>query len=53
VGHELESCTKGIQEYETVFKGKKIFLVDTPGFDDTDHPDIELLEELVDWLQQK
>jgi hypothetical protein len=32
--------------------GKKIFLVDTPGFDDTYRSDTDILREIADWLAQ-
>src|SRR5258707_1287108 len=32
--------------------GTKLFLVDTPGFDDTYRSDTEVLRELADWLSQ-
>ena len=32
--------------------GKKIFLVNTPGFDDTYRSDTEILREIADWLAQ-
>lgn len=32
--------------------GSKVFLVDTPGFDDTYRSDTEVLRELADWLSQ-
>ena len=31
---------------------KKIFLIDTPGFDDTYRSDTEILREIADWLAQ-
>lgn len=32
--------------------GKKIFLIDTPGFDDTYRSDTDVLREVADWLNQ-
>jgi rubrerythrin len=32
--------------------GKKIFLIDTPGFDDTYRSDTDILREIADWLAQ-
>lgn len=32
--------------------GKKIFLIDTPGFDDTYRSDTEILRDIADWLAQ-
>jgi hypothetical protein len=32
--------------------GKKIFLVNTPGFDNTYRSDTDILREIADWLAQ-
>lgn len=32
--------------------GKRIFLIDTPGFDDTYQSDTDILREIADWLAQ-
>lgn len=32
--------------------GRKIFLIDTPGFDDTYRSDTDILREIADWLAQ-
>ncbi|PVG00610.1 P-loop containing nucleoside triphosphate hydrolase protein [Serendipita vermifera] len=53
VGHDLQSCTQQIKEFPTEYKGRKLVLVDTPGFDDTDVPDVVILKRIGDWLKKK
>jgi len=51
VGHSLKSCTKEVALYSFVHEsGVKVNLVDTPGFDDTNMSDLEVLRILASWL---
>ncbi|TFK18903.1 hypothetical protein FA15DRAFT_697853 [Coprinopsis marcescibilis] len=56
VGHELESCTRHIDWYTTIlpsescYAGRRLILVDTPGFDDTYADDTEILRRIGTWL---
>ncbi|KAH7128717.1 P-loop containing nucleoside triphosphate hydrolase protein [Dendryphion nanum] len=51
VGHSLNSCTEIIQVVPcTLRSGKKIYLVDTPGFDDIYRSDADILREIANWL---
>ncbi|CAK7209586.1 hypothetical protein SCUCBS95973_000490 [Sporothrix curviconia] len=53
IGHDLNSCTQGIDTYTFIYDGpprKRVFLVDTPGFDDSSRSDSEILRELAAWL---
>ncbi|TFK28454.1 hypothetical protein FA15DRAFT_665424 [Coprinopsis marcescibilis] len=56
VGHELESCTRHIDWYSTIlppkscYAGRRLILVDTPGFDDTYADDAEILRRIGVWL---
>ncbi|KAL1600254.1 hypothetical protein SLS59_005878 [Nothophoma quercina] len=54
VGHTLDSCMLCTQSVEiaacTIDDGTKIYLVDTPGFDDTTRSDTEILREVAAWL---
>ncbi|KAF2118942.1 P-loop containing nucleoside triphosphate hydrolase protein, partial [Lophiotrema nucula] len=51
IGHGLEPCTERVQAIPCEFEdGQRMWLVDTPGFDDTYRSDAELLEELATWL---
>ncbi|KAG0641243.1 P-loop containing nucleoside triphosphate hydrolase protein [Tuber brumale] len=49
VSDDLYSCTSKVQSYSFGFEGAKITLVDTPGFDDTNRSDTEILQEIADW----
>ena len=53
VGHDLQSCTALIRHVivpHPTDEGRRIILVDTPGFDDTFAPDVEILERISLWL---
>ncbi|KAI1401328.1 P-loop containing nucleoside triphosphate hydrolase protein [Hypoxylon fuscum] len=51
IGHDLQSCTQGIGVYQSsLFLDKNVYLVDTPGFDDTSRTDKEVLKEIATWL---
>jgi predicted GTPase len=50
IGHELSSCTQEISEFAVKLQSETMFLVDTPGFDDSDVPDI--LKAIGDWLKK-
>lgn len=55
VGDELISCTSKLEMYSFDSKDRsgrkvKVHLIDTPGFDDTNRPDVEILQEVVYWL---
>ena len=51
IGHRLESCTSNIEIYNcTLGDGTPVFLIDTPGFDDTYKTDVDVLRELANWL---
>ncbi|KAH8160679.1 hypothetical protein CIB48_g7566 [Xylaria polymorpha] len=46
----LYSCTDLIDVYDFMFNGRRIHLIDTPGFNDTNRSDIEILGVLASWL---
>jgi hypothetical protein len=58
VGHDLKSCTSSLQhafigldfEGRPELKGRRIVIVDTPGFDDTYTEDQEILRRIAVWL---
>ncbi|KAI4644074.1 uncharacterized protein J4E78_009657 [Alternaria triticimaculans] len=53
VGHGLDSCTVSVQVVPCTFEdGTKVYLVDTPGFDDTYRSDSEILREVALWLNK-
>ncbi|KAF2746413.1 hypothetical protein M011DRAFT_459199 [Sporormia fimetaria CBS 119925] len=51
IGHELQSCTAevGIHAFQDE-RGRKIYLVDTPGFDDTRLTDSDVLKQIAYFL---
>ncbi|KAL7892232.1 P-loop containing nucleoside triphosphate hydrolase protein [Trichoderma sp. TUCIM 5745] len=50
IGHGLQSCTSNVSIHAATINGQKCRLVDTPGFDDTNRPDAEILREVANWL---
>ncbi|PCH42116.1 nucleoside triphosphate hydrolase protein [Wolfiporia cocos MD-104 SS10] len=52
VGHGLASCTADMQIVEMEFAGQQITLVDTPGFDDTERPQADVLKQIATFLQR-
>ncbi|KAF1999071.1 kinase-like protein [Amniculicola lignicola CBS 123094] len=52
IGHELRSVTRSVEMHECMYDNKRLFLVDTPGFDDTDYSDTDVLRELAAWLAE-
>ncbi|KAH7925390.1 kinase-like protein [Leucogyrophana mollusca] len=54
VGHTLESCTQHVRAFSCLHpdgSGRNIVLVDTPGFDDTQRTDCDVLKEIAVWLE--
>jgi len=50
----LELCTtevRAVRLYNHPVHGDRLVLVDTPGFDDTNKSDLEILQIVSDWLQ--
>lgn len=52
IGHELQSCTLDIGIHPATIGDKKCYLIDTPGFDDTNRSDTEILRQVADWLSR-
>ncbi|KAH7123526.1 P-loop containing nucleoside triphosphate hydrolase protein [Dendryphion nanum] len=51
IGHTLEACTQFVQVVPCrLLDGQTIWLVDTPGFDDTYRTDTDILREIANWL---
>ena len=54
-GSCLESCTtevRAVRLFNHPLHGDRIVLVDTPGFDDTNKSDLEILQMVSNWLQK-
>jgi len=53
VSHSLDSCTQEVQAFECLdSQRRRIVLVDSPGFNDTNVSDIDVLQAIADWLKQ-
>ncbi|KAG6811109.1 hypothetical protein H0H92_008956 [Tricholoma furcatifolium] len=50
VGHDLQSETQYIHHYRLRDPNRRIFIVDTPGFDDTSTGDREILRRIAVWM---
>ncbi|KAJ8507570.1 hypothetical protein ONZ45_g10072 [Pleurotus djamor] len=52
VGHGLESCTQVISAYGCRHpdRNRNVVFVDTPGFDDTNRSDGDILKAIANWL---
>ena len=51
IGHDLDSCTSEVGVYPCeLLPGRTIYLIDTPGFDDSKRKDTEVLRELASYL---
>ncbi|KAL8847920.1 MAG: hypothetical protein Q9221_007051 [Calogaya cf. arnoldii] len=51
IGHELQSCTSEVQSYGFLHQtGRRVFLLDTPGFDDTSRSDTDVLKTIAENL---
>ena len=51
VGEGLESCTNAVQPGKPFdLDGRKVVLIDTPGFDDTLRSDIDILNAIATFL---
>ncbi|KLU90319.1 hypothetical protein MAPG_09283 [Magnaporthiopsis poae ATCC 64411] len=52
IGDTLRSETSEVEPYEAVIDGQKFYLVDTPGFNDTNLSDVEVLRKVAAWLNR-
>jgi len=51
VGMDLHSCTAEVQvANEFTIDGRRVVLIDTPGFDDTNVSDSDILEKIAAFL---
>ena len=54
-GSRLELCTTevhAVRLFNHPVHGDRLVLVETPGFDDTNKSDLEILEMVSDWLRK-
>ncbi|TEA13924.1 hypothetical protein C8034_v003990 [Colletotrichum sidae] len=53
VGHELNSCTSVVEVFPfELSPGQTVYLIDTPGFDDTERSDTDVLRAIAHWLNE-
>ncbi|KAF9352060.1 hypothetical protein BGX26_010039 [Mortierella sp. AD094] len=50
ISHNLESCTRDVENIECQIDGQSVVILDTPGFDDTNRSDTEILTDIADSL---
>ncbi|RYC60016.1 hypothetical protein CHU98_g6190 [Xylaria longipes] len=51
IGHELNACTSTVTVYPyELSPSRTVYLIDTPGFDDTNRSDTEVLDAIATWL---
>ncbi|KIX99691.1 uncharacterized protein Z520_04326 [Fonsecaea multimorphosa CBS 102226] len=52
IGEGLRSMTAKVEAHPAAkdIDGRRVIFVDTPGFDDTDRSDTDILREIVNWL---
>ena len=51
IGHNLEACTSIVEVHPCRYSSTtSVYLIDTPGFDDTNRNDTEVLREIATWL---
>ena len=53
IGHGLDPCTKDPLEVRFPLDGHNIVLIDTPGFDDDERTDIDILTHIARWLSHR
>ncbi|KAI9693201.1 MAG: hypothetical protein M1822_005197 [Bathelium mastoideum] len=53
IGHNLQACTQEVAPFLCKYRPDiNVYLIDTPGFDDTNRTDAEVLKELAAWLTE-
>jgi len=50
IGHGVEACTQDIIPVTMEMEGRRVTLIDTPGFDDTYKSDADILQLIADYL---
>lgn len=53
IGYGVDPCTQEPEAIEFKLDGRKVTLVDTPGFDDDARSDVEILEDIGKWLAKE
>ncbi|KAI0515095.1 P-loop containing nucleoside triphosphate hydrolase protein [Xylaria bambusicola] len=50
VGHDLASCTNSVAIFRAELHDRDVYLIDTPGFDDTNREDVQILTAVAHYL---
>ncbi|KAI1778598.1 P-loop containing nucleoside triphosphate hydrolase protein [Hypoxylon cercidicola] len=50
IGHELSSCTSSVSIFHHEIGEYNVYFIDTPGFDDTNRSDLEILKAISNFL---
>ncbi|KAI2613261.1 hypothetical protein GGR54DRAFT_330483 [Hypoxylon sp. NC1633] len=50
IGHELSSCTSSVSIFHHEMGEYNVYFIDTPGFDDTNRSDLEILKSVSNFL---
>ncbi|KAI1365559.1 hypothetical protein F5Y08DRAFT_303503 [Xylaria arbuscula] len=50
IGHDLSSCTNSVAIFRTELQDRDVYLIDTPGFDDIDREDVDILTAVSHYL---
>ncbi|TID14203.1 p-loop containing nucleoside triphosphate hydrolase protein [Venturia nashicola] len=50
VGHGIDPCTQAIALADVMIDGTQVCLIDTPGFDDLERTDADILRLIAKWL---
>ncbi|KAK0711808.1 P-loop containing nucleoside triphosphate hydrolase protein, partial [Lasiosphaeris hirsuta] len=53
VGHSIYPCTQDPQVVRFNLDNHPILLIDTPGFDDDDRTDVQILEDIAKWMAKE
>ncbi|KAK0648163.1 P-loop containing nucleoside triphosphate hydrolase protein [Cercophora newfieldiana] len=53
VGHTIYPCTQDPQAVRFILDGRRIALIDTPGFDDDKRSDVRILEDIAKWMADR
>ena len=51
-GHNLQSCTSEVSVFRLPCGSRNLCFVDTPGFDDTNKSDLDILKLISKWLSK-
>jgi len=52
VNHELGSCTQKVQSWTFPLEDETVTIIDTPGFNDIERPQMEVLEQIATFLEE-